>query len=385
MRNERNLKRICIVAHYAYGAITGERTGHFGGVERQVSLLAQWLVSRGYGVSLLTWGDGRPGDQDVGGIRVIKMCRRDAGVPGMRFFHPRWTSLNGAMSRADADLYYQNCAEYVTGQVALWCKAKGRRFVYSVASDPDCEPSLPKMETLRERVLYRYGLLRADRVIVQTRKQQKMMKDGFGVDARILPMACPAPPEARMKAANAEGSRKFRILWVGRISRIKRPEMILDIARMIPDVSFEIVGAPDQEDEYSRCLHQTARNLPNVTFHGRLPRDRMPDMFQSASLLCCTSAWEGFPNTFLEAWSYGLPVVSTVDPDGLIGTEGLGAVIGDPASARSAIEKLRRDVEFRKSISENAWRYYLENHTLETVMPKYERTFIEVVRKGERT
>jgi len=241
------------------------------------------------------------------------------------------------------------------------------------------------METLRERVLYRYGLLRADRVIVQTRKQQKMMKDGFGVDARILPMACPTPPEGRMKAANAEGSRKFRILWVGRISRIKRPEMILDIARMIPDVSFEIVGAPDQEDEYSRCLLQTARNFPNVTFHGRLPRDRMPDMFQSASLLCCTSAWEGFPNTFLEAWSYGLPVVSTVDPDGLIGTEGLGAVIGDPASARSAIEKLRRDVEFRKSISENAWRYYLENHTLETVMPKYERTFIEVVRKGERT
>jgi glycosyltransferase involved in cell wall biosynthesis len=288
------------------------------------------------------------------------------------------------MSRADADLYYQNCAEYVTGQVALWCKAKGRRFVYSVASDPDCDPSLPKMETLRERVLYRYGLLRADRVIVQTRKQQKMMKDGFGVDARILPMACPAPPEARMKAANAEGSRNFRILWVGRISRIKRPEMILDIARMIPDVSFEIVGAPDQEDEYSRCLHQAARKLPNVTFHGRLPRDRMPDMFQSASLLCCTSAWEGFPNTFLEAWSYGLPVVSTVDPDDLIGTEGLGAVVGDPASARSAIEKLRRDVEFRKSISENAWRYYLGNHTLETVMPKYERTFIEVVRKGKR-
>jgi len=240
------------------------------------------------------------------------------------------------------------------------------------------------MATLRERVLYRCGLRRADRVIVQTRKQLMMMRDGFDVDAQVLPMACPEPPETRMKAIVDTGSGIFRVLWVGRISKVKRPEMVLDIARMIPDVSFDIVGAPDQEDEYSRCLYQTAQKLPNVTFHGRLPRERMPDMFQSASLLCCTSSWEGFPNTFLEAWSCGVPVVSTVDPDDLIATKGLGAVVVDPASARSAIEKFRRDVGFRKSISENACRYYSENHTLGTVMPKYERTFIDVARKRTR-
>jgi len=34
--------RICIVAHNAYGALTGEDTGHIGGIERQTSLMAVW-------------------------------------------------------------------------------------------------------------------------------------------------------------------------------------------------------------------------------------------------------------------------------------------------------------------------------------------------------
>ncbi len=376
------LTSICIVAHFAYGAISGERAGHFGGVERQASLLAPWLLSRGYRVSLLTWDEGTPGDEDIGGIRVVKMCRRDAGVRGIRFFHPRWTSLCRGMRKADADLYYQNCAEYVTGQVALWCARNDRRFVYSVASDPDCDPKLPKLRTVRERVLYRYGLRHADRVVVQTRTQQRMLKEGFGVGASILPMACPAPRENRMEAPDAGAVGAFRVVWVGRLSRIKRPEMFIEIARATPDVSFEVVGAPDREDEYSSGLYRSTEGLANLTLHGRLPRERMDAVYRGASVLCCTSESEGFPNTFLEAWSHGLPVVSTVDPDGVIASRRLGAVVADAASGRSAIRKLKEDAGLRGAISANARRFFLENHTIESVMPLYEKMFLDACRNG---
>src|SRR4029453_9741886 len=68
-----------------------------------------------------------------------------------RFLHPRWTSLSRALLRADADVYYQNCAEAATGQVAWWTRRHGRRFVYSVASDMHCDPALPDLPPSRAR------------------------------------------------------------------------------------------------------------------------------------------------------------------------------------------------------------------------------------------
>lgn len=35
---------ICLVAHFAYGALAGGEHGHIGGVERQTSLMAKWLA-----------------------------------------------------------------------------------------------------------------------------------------------------------------------------------------------------------------------------------------------------------------------------------------------------------------------------------------------------
>ena len=129
---------VCVVAHHAFGAVAGGRFSHIGGVEWQTSLMAKWLAARGYRVSMVTWDEGQGNQVEIDGIRMLKLCRREAGIPAIRFFHPRWTSLNRALGLADADLYYHNCAEYVTGQISLWCRRHGRRFIYSAASKHGC-------------------------------------------------------------------------------------------------------------------------------------------------------------------------------------------------------------------------------------------------------
>src|SRR3990170_4082161 len=94
--DERSRTKICIVSHQAFGALSGGTRGHVGGVEWQTSLLAKWLAGRDYRVSLVTWDEGQPPGLEVEGVRVYKLCRRDEGIPGLRFFYPRWTSLNDA-------------------------------------------------------------------------------------------------------------------------------------------------------------------------------------------------------------------------------------------------------------------------------------------------
>jgi len=372
------MNRICIVAHYAFGAMSGGATGHVGGVERQTTMLAAWLSRHGYDVSLLTWDEGQPEELIIDGVRIIKMCRRDEGIPGLRFFYPRWTSLVRALQRADADVYYQNCAEYVTGQVAIWCRMSKRRFVYSVASDPDSDPALPAMKTLRERILYRYGLRHADRVIVQTQKQQRMLHDGFGVVSSVLPMPCPGPEEPEYKPPVAPTPRAAHVLWVGRIVPLKRPEWLIMLADMLPQITFDLVGGPDTDRQFSGSIFDQARQRRNIVVHGAVSRDSIANLYRQASLMCCTSEYEGFPNTFLEAWSHGVPVISTVDPDGIIKAREVGGLAHTVEEFKSRIQKLVDDPALWRRSSENARGYFLQNHSLNVAMSRFRNVFDEL-------
>jgi glycosyltransferase involved in cell wall biosynthesis len=356
--------------------MTGGTSGHIGGVERQTTLTARWLVGRGYPVTLVTWDEGQPDEVVIDGVCVVKMCRREAGVPGLRFFHPRWTHLNRALRRADADLYYQNCAEYVTGQVALWCRRRGRRFVYSVANDPDVDPNLPDLTKARERVLYRYGLRHADRVIVQTRRQQETLRKGFGLDSIVIPMPCPGLASDVQRQPRTQMPDDAPVLWMARICRQKRPDRLLDLAERCPDLHFDLVG-PSGQDAYSQGVLRRADRIANVTVHGGVARNRVREFYHRALCLCCTSDFEGFPNTFLEAWSLGLPVVSTFDPDGLIAERGLGAAADDVPGLIAGIRSLRTSPEHWQRASENGRRYFRENHTVESVLPRFERVFLD--------
>jgi len=370
---------LCFVAHFAYGALAGGNGGHIGGVERQTSLMAKWLAARGHRVSLVTWDEGQKDGESIDGVQVFKLCRRNAGLPGLRFFRPRWSSLNAAMKRADADVYYHNCGEYVTGQVAMWCRRHGRKFVYSVASDPDCDVRLPEMHSLRERLLYRHGLNRADRVIVQTCKQQEMLREGFHRESVVIPMPCPGPSDAEYADCVRNRNDSQRVLWIGRVCEQKRPDRLLDLAEAHSDLSFDFVG-PFADTQYARQVRQRATRLANVTIHGPATRERVSEFYRRARVMCCTSDFEGFPNTFLEAWSWGLPIVSTFDPDDLILRKGLGYVGTNIAELATGIRTLLSSKERWNAFSLAARRHYGGNHTMDKVMTQFERVFCEVAR-----
>ncbi len=372
---------ICIVAHFAYGAMAGGRGGHVGGVEWQTSLTARWLAERGYPVSLLTWDEGFGRETMIDGVRVIAMCRRDAGIPGLRFFTPRWSSLNAAMALANADVYYQNCGEYVTGQVSLWCERRNRGFVYSVASNPDCDPALPAMKTRRERMLYSFGLRHADAVIVQTRWQKKSLVCGFGVQSTLIPMPAPGPSDVEFVAPAPPVAGQTRVLFVGRIVPLKRLEWLLDIAEQMPGVRFDVAGAPEESSEYISGLQARAASLKNVNMLGRVERGRMAELYRGAHALVCTSEYEGFPNTFLEAFSHGVPVVSTIDPDGLIAERSMGGVGDSVESLTCVLRGLLESPAAWQDASTEARQYYSQNHMLERVLPQFERVLRSAARR----
>jgi len=175
-------KSICIIAHNAYGVLAGVDTGHAGGIEVQTPLMARWLAKKGYPVSMVTWDEGIEDSGVIDGVRSVKLCRRDAGIRVLRFFHPRWTSFNKALQKADADVYYYNCGDLGLGQLVMWAHRHNKKVVYSVANEKDCYRDLSHLDSVRDREMYRYGLKRADTIIVQTQKQKKLLKKEYGLE-----------------------------------------------------------------------------------------------------------------------------------------------------------------------------------------------------------
>ena len=369
---------ICFVAHNAYGALAGVDTGHTGGIECQQALMARALVARGHEVSMVTLDEGQAADTVVDGVRVIKMCRREAGMKVVRFFHPKWTSLNRALRQANADVYYYNCGDLALGQVAMWCRWNGRACVYSVASEPDCDPALPVLKQWRERVLYRYGLRHASSIIVQTRRQQQLLREGFGLDSVLIPMACTVPPDDALASMPTPSNEPPRVLWVGRFSYPKRLEWLLEIAEQSPQWQFDVVGAANTATAESRALVEHAGRLPNVTLHGRIKHADMSEYYQRATVLCCTSAYEGFPNTFLEAWGHGLPIVSSFDPDGLIAERELGRISTTIPELRAELETVLGSRELLQRYGQNGRRYCRQTHAVEVVLSRFEEVFADV-------
>jgi len=366
---------ICFVAHNAYGALTGADTGHIGGIEWQQSLMAKWLAKKGYQVSMITWDEGQEDDLVVEGVRALRMCGRDAGIKGLRFFYPKWTSLCRAMRRADADIYYYNCGDQGLGQLAMWCHRHSRRCVYSLSSDTGCDPKRLLLKPRREQVFYKYGLKYADCVIAQTHRQQQMLREEFRIDSTVISMPCEYPGITEYVPLEPPNKDQARVLWVGRISKEKRFEWLLDIAEQCPQIAFDVVGSANTDFDYALALKKRASKIHNVKMHGRVPHVEMAKYYRCSSVLCCTSAYEGFPNTFLEAWSHGIPVVSTFDPDGVIAKHGLGWNASSIGTLVDGLRTAMRTPKKWQAASEAARSYYVENHTVDTAMAKFERIF----------
>lgn len=349
---------------------------YLGGIETQLVALAKGLAREDCDVSLITYDHGQPDGERFEGVTAYNSHPPDLGVPVVRSFHPRSTRLWKAMRRANADVYLQMGAGIETGQVAFGCRLLAnvrRKFVFCMASDANFGRHL---KAGIEGRLYRYGLRRADHIVAQTVHQKEGLRQATGLTSEVIPMAA-APPFTPGPSLMTTTS--GRVLWVGRITPEKRLDWLLDAARASPGLTFDVVGTPNKASDYASNTLNEAASLPNVRVHGRASMDELGALYRNCAVVCCTSTMEGFPTTFLEAWSCGIPVVTTFDPDGVVARYGLGQVASDRESLIAHLTGIMGNPARYAALSESARRYYLQHHTLETVCRRFRRMFQRTV------
>ncbi|HEY1283619.1 MAG TPA: glycosyltransferase family 4 protein [Steroidobacteraceae bacterium] len=327
-----------------------ERTG---GAELQQVLLAKALARRGLPVSMIVADHGQADGAVWHGITTHKACAPRAGLPVLRFVHPHWTSLWSALKRANADVYYTSCAGALIAQVAMFTRSHSRKVVFRIASASDCDPRTLLIRYWRDKQLYRYGLRRADLVLAQTEEQRQAMRRNFQRDSTVV-----APLLDQHGQRRDFSERDIDVLWVGNIRSLKRPDRVLELARRLRNARVHIVGGPyGGFESLFESVRREAAELPNVQFHGRVPYAQVQSLYERARLLVGTSEIEGFPNTYLQAWAHGAPVVAFLDPDRLIAHHDLGTVVSSVDELQSAVAALLDDPLHWQRASERCRRY----------------------------
>jgi glycosyltransferase involved in cell wall biosynthesis len=345
-------RRICIVGMDSYGLLSGEGDlKYIGGETVQHVLLARAWRDLGHEVSMIVFDDGQGARRVVDGITVIAAHKRSGGLPGLRFFHPRASKLFSALMAADADVYYQSPAGAFTGITAWFCRMTGRKFIFRVASDSDCEKEHARIELWRDRKLYDYGLRHADLVAVQTEYQAGLLRQHHGLQSSVVNMLVEPPRRG------AAVKKDIDVLWLSNLRALKRPELVLELARQLPHVNFTLAGGACPYGwgyTYFDDVKAAASRLPNVSMPGGVRYTESGEWFDRARIFLNTSSIEGFPNTFLQAWIRGVPVVSFFDPDGLIRRLQLGHVAATIDDMRESIRGLLDVDVYRENIGRRA-------------------------------
>lgn len=128
------------------------------------------------------------------------------------------------------------------------------------------------------------------------------------------------------------------------------------IASKHPEWRLLLAGNGDQQEGISMAKKYNIEE--RVEFLGWIKDKRKDEIFSTSTIFCLPSYAEGFPMAVLDAWAYGLPVVTTPVggvPDIVVdGKNGLLFTPGDIAALSDKLELLINDTQLRKKLSEEA-------------------------------
>ncbi len=348
--------KIVILSDRVYRYALGDLEA-VGGAERQQWLLAKSLVANDCSVIVGVRGSLGAGIREkIDGVEFVGIGQKQPLREWYQFLlseQPNW-------------LYWRG-AEHWLGPIVEISKLARVRTIFAVAFDADLQPRRALSRRRQLWPLFAWGLRRVDRIFVQYHGQLLMVPSQWRSKAFVVPSLA-----NKRDSFKSHAEREHYVAWVGVLRKPKRPDVLVNIIQEAPSVSFVVCGGASSHRSppgYSEGIIQKLRGLPNVRYLGPVHPEVAQQTIGDAAVLLSTSDEEGFPNTFLEAWANGTPVVSLkIDPDSIIQESRLGKVSNTITGTVQDIQALLDSVEQRDAISLRAREYIAERRCVPQVV-----------------
>ena len=247
--------------------------------------------------------------------------------------------------------------------IAIVSKLFGIKLVMFGASDVNYEPGKELVGSGFNRKIYHQAVKRIRLFVTQNEHQHDTLLKNYGKESMKLFNIW-----GEIEQKSEEAAPSSDAVWIANFRRLKRAEWVIDAAIKCPDYHFVMAGG--SSNEYYDEMKNKADSVKNLDFLGPKPFFYANQLVKNSKVLLCTSTFEGFPNTFLQAWSNGIPVISTVDPSNIIKDHGLGVVVNSEEELESALHVILSDTEYYQQLNRSIVTFFENNHSSQSAYNK---------------
>ncbi len=358
------MPRICIIGHRFWRE-------HPGGVELQTRYLGEALHAAGWEVVYVC--------HTLSGAEGSEELAPGCSVHWIPLYPYSWRVPRREIERLLEDLHpdvlYQRGWGVLqeSGVVLEFALRHGLPYVFALSSDNAVRWRFPTVQTflLHRRPRWRSWLLlpsavwsdlgmhrllrRSPYICVQHGGQQRLLWQRYRRWGILVPTLHPELERPVQKHPTP------LVVWLHNY----RPHAQLSVALRIADelsswAEFVFVTGATRR-EHLQELRLRRPSSSTIHLRGALSVDEAEELLERAWVLLHTGLYEGFPNTFVQAWLRQTPVVSLwVDPGGVLRRHGLGICAdGDVSRLCCELARLLSSPERLRSLGEQA-RLYAE-------------------------
>ncbi|MCF6366605.1 MAG: glycosyltransferase [Bacteroidales bacterium] len=364
------MKKICFVIPRAYYLFNPEAAGikdKIGGAQKQTYILSTKLTEdKNFDVHFLVADFGQPEYEEIKNVKLHKSFNFSNNI------FKRTKNLLKKLKKINAEIYIFRSADIGVAFAVFYVKIfLKKKTLYMIAADA---------ETTKERQKYHNGLLtafamkkvykKADIITAQTQQQSNT----FEKDRKRKPNAVIKNIYSVENNTQIKQTEKKTILWVGRLTKIKNPEIFLDLAKKFPNEQFVMVapGVIDHID-YGNKIQKEAKQIKNLEHINFVSPTEISKYYQKAKIYVLTSDLEGFSNTMAEAMINECPILSyNVNPDEILNKYKSGFCAGKNLEMfYSYFEKLNANSDLRKQYGKNGAEYIKINHQKNIIIEEF--------------
>lgn len=318
------------------------------GIAVQLYFWAQTFARHGWDVTTFTHKKSFVGE----GITFKHLKRRKR----FKIVH-EWLSVIRELLIIRPQIVVSRGAGRIAYPLAIISRWFGVKYVVFGASDVNFEPGKELIAGgEHNRRQWQKAVKKIKYIVVQNVHQRETLKRNYRKDCLTLFNLWGEARAAEVKGFHTD------VVWGANLRPLKRAEWMVNAAKALPQFDFTIIGGPTgQEPEYYDEIERLSSGIGNLHFIGKKSFSETNAIVSQSRLLCCTSTFEGFPNTFLQAWANNIPVVSTVNPSNVITDSNLGVVVETEDGFQAALQlMLSNSEEYEKKCM--AVKNYFERH-----------------------